>query len=494
MEKPDNKKIGLLLIFPLILGILVLFLSYRFQWLRFVVLFSGLIAVCAVVIVRTLPEARSRRFLLVVFAVSLVIRLVFTTMVHLNSVGNGGRGYFYKYVYNRGSDDEFYDMTGQAIAGAWKTGKLLDFPSMMKYRGGVHIGYNMFVGLIYLLCGHNLLFGKFINCLLGSMVCVYIFFIGKIVFDEAAARLAAVLCALDTYMIFFGCFLYKDIIIAFLMVFVIWHFLKYVKTGSKWSLIYVIPAILLEFFTRTYMGAALGMALFTYFLVFAAPKDRGRKVIYFVILFIISLPFFYVFYRIAKSQLGSRVIRVKGEGGQAEDTGMQDTRVFSPGRLAKNLSRIFFSPIPWRNLKDSWENIFYWVYPGKWIWYLFLPFFFVGAWYGLRYKFRESFVPAAVVFQYIVILIVIMQTAYRHQAPIMPLMLLTASAGFCKTKNPLLPYLIYIPCLVVFFAYDNDFLKEGALIIIALAFLFLVYLFFAFRKRIAESEKTLAVK
>ena len=512
-----KNKINKLIIFILIiLSLFAMSAAFKAGWFAFTIIFVSLIGISLVIIVRTLNDKRlfpeetnlqqqdsekqatsqkglsafifsnSAKFLILLFLVSLIVRITFVVMVHKHSVSNGGKGYFFKYVYNRGNDDEYYDVTGQVIAESWKAGKLLDFPSMFKYRGGVHIGYNMFVAFIYLLCGKNILFGKLINALLGALIIVYIFFTGYSVFGEKPARLAALICAFDSYLIFFGGFLYKDTLITFLAVFVIWHFLRFVKTKSKWSLFYVMLAILAEFFTRTYMGAALGVAVFAYFAVFAAPKKQGARVVYFLILLILSTPFFYLFYRIAKSQLGAKVVRVKSEGGSAEDAGMEDTRVFSPKRLGRNLLRIFFSPIPWRNLKDSWENIFYWVYPGKWLWYVFLPFFFAGAYYSLKDHFREAFVPAAVVFQYIFILVIIMQTAYRHQAPIMPLMILTASAGFCKMKFPIVAYLLYLPCLVMFFSYDNDMLKEGALIMILLFFIFLIYTTIANRKDIKK--------
>jgi len=76
-----------------------------------------------------------------------------------------------------------------------------------------------------------------------------------------------------------------------------------------------------------------------------------------------------------------------------------------------------------------------------------------------------------------------MQTAYRHQAPIMPLMILTAAAGFCKMKFPIIAYLIYLPFLVMFFSYDNDMLKGGAVILAVLAVVFLGYLVVNFRKK-----------
>lgn len=503
MQNNKNRITQLIYAVLLVSGLFAMSAAYKAGWFAFVILFTILIGASIIIIVRTLhngklfrfelaegnnalspantpyPEEQKayslKRFLLILFATALIIRIIFVVMVHLNSVSNGGEGYFYKYVYNRGNDDEYYHTTGHVIAESWKSGKLLDFKSMFKYRGGVHIAYNVFVGGIYFLCGDNIMFGKLINALLGALIPVYIFFIGFAVFGEKPAKLAAILCAFDSYLIFFGGFLYKDILITFLAVFVIWQFIKFVKTGNNWSLFYAVAAILFEFFTRTYMGAALGVSLFAYFLVFAAPKDRGARIIYFMILMIMSTPFFYLFFRIAKSQLGSKVVRVKSEEGVAEDTGVEDTRVFSPKRLGTNALRIFFSPIPWRNLKDSWENIFYWVYPGKWLWYVFLPFFFVGGYFALKEHFREAFVPAAVVGQYIFILIIIMQTAYRHQAPIMPLMLLTASAGFCRIKHPLAVYLVYLPCLVMFFSFDNDMLKGGAAIMALMIVIFAVH-------------------
>lgn len=516
-----------ILLFILILSAVILFIItgfYDASWLRFFVLFSSLLLWSLYLIVQTLSSVKSGdsdspvsqpplllsssspsphlssssffgfshlssdrqkavKFLLAVFVVSLILRITFTLFVHRNSMVNGGEGYYFKYVYSRGQDDEFYHRTGQAVAEAWKEGNLLNLREIFNYRGGVHIGYNLFTAFIYYLCGSNILFGKLINCLLGSLIVVYVFFIGWMLFGYSTARLAAVISSVDTYLIFFGGYLYKDLIIAFLALFCIWEFLLYIKMGNRRALFWTAFGILFAFFNRTYMGAALGGAIFAYFLVFGAPKEKMRRMIYFMVLLILSSPFFYIFFRIARSQLGSRVVRIRGEEGGVEDTGVDDTRVYGVKRLVVNSLRIFVSPIPWRNLKGSWENIFYWVYPGKLLWYIFMPFFFVGMYYGIRFKFCDVFVPGAVMIQYMVVLMIVMQTAYRHQVPIVPLMTLTASAGFCKVKNPLLPYLIYFPCLALFFFYDNDLLKEGAFLLLFLGVVFAGYMIYTFYKK-----------
>jgi hypothetical protein len=320
--------------------------------------------------------------------------------------------------------------------------------------------------------------------MLGAMIPVFVYFIAWITFGTRPARLAAILCALDSYLTFFAGFLFKDVLIAFLIVYSLWYFIKYVKTGNKWCLLICVLAIAFEFVNRTYAGASVAGAILFYYIVVGAPKEPSKRLVYFAIFIVVASPFMYVFYKVAKMQAGSKVARVQGEGGGAEGAGLEEGRVFSPKRLAKNCMRIFISPIPWRNLKDAWENVFYWVYPGKWMWYAFLPFFFVGIWHGIKDKFKDVLVVGAVLVQYIGLLIVIMQTAYRHQAPVMPLMIMTAAIGFCKVKNPLLVYVLYLPLLIMFFFFDNDMFKEGIVIMLAVFAIMAGVLFFTRRKEL----------
>jgi len=123
------------------------------------------------------------------------------------------------------------------------------------------------------------------------------------------------------------------------------------------------------------------------------------------------------------------------------------------------------------------------------MWYIFIPFFLVGIWHGIREKFKDVLVVGAVLVQYIGILIVIMQTAYRHQSPVMPLMIMTAAIGFCKVKNPLLVYLLYLPILIVFFFFDNGLFKEGIMIMIAVFAVVGGVLLFTGRKEITGIMK-----
>ncbi|MCE1248736.1 MAG: glycosyltransferase family 39 protein [Firmicutes bacterium] len=477
------------------------------DWAKFIVLFSVLLAACIIIIVRTPDPSAFRekppeeagdkpgmpavKFLLIIFITALIIRLVFMLMVHWNSIDNGAGGFFFKYVYARGSDDVYYDESGKAIAEAWKSGKLLQPQEIFLYRRSIHIGYNVFVAFIYYLCGYNGLFGKIINCLLGAMIPIFIYFIAWISFGAKPARLAAIICALDSYLMFFTGFLFKDVLIALLVVYSIWYFIKYTKTGNKWYLLIAVLAVAFEFINRTYAGASIGGAIFFYYIVVGAPKEPSKRLVYFAIFIVAASPFLYIFYKVAKMQAGSKVARVQGEGGGAEGAGLEEGRVFSPKRLAKNCMRIFVSPIPWRDLQDTWENVFYWVYPGKWLWYIFLPFFFVGIWHGIREKFRDVLVVGAVLVQYIGILIVIMQTAYRHQAPVMPLMIMTAAIGFCKVKNPLLVYLLYLPILIIFFFFDNSMFKEGLIITIIAFIITTGIILFTRRKEITGIFKNL---
>lgn len=56
--------------------------------------------------------------------------------------------------------------------------------------------YPFFLGAIYFITGHDLLWVRLIQAILGAAICLFVYFIATIIFDEKKARLSAYLCCL----------------------------------------------------------------------------------------------------------------------------------------------------------------------------------------------------------------------------------------------------------------------------------------------------------
>lgn len=486
------KKNKIVLALIAIAAAVLFFILDRTGWVRFFIFYVFLISGTIYYIFKSFPDKKKRNFILILFAIALIARITFMLIAHLYSDRHGCGGFYYHSVNITPNDEYTYHTTAKMIADGFRKDPLFFMDkeeALSIIVQDIHFGYNLLVGLIYYICGDNLLFGKFFNCFLGALVVLYAYMIGVRFLGINPAKLGALLVAADSYAIMYSAFLYKEILLSFVFIFFTWHFLNYVKTGNKYHIIICLLAGIFGATTRIYLGGALLFAGFVYFLIFHAPREPVKRFVYVIALILIASPILYhggsfAYRAIATGSFRSRAIGAKSgvRGGDEESANLREA--LSPKRVVVNLARMIFSPMPWRDLTGILDPILYVGYPGRWMWYVFIPFFAYGIYYYAYNKLKLMFVPSLALFTYLFICAVVMMSGSRHHIAIMPFMLLTSAVGFCRTKNPLWLYVIYLPLLIAFFHFDTDTLKDFIFTLAIWIGVYLVYLFFILKDKI----------
>jgi len=470
-----------------VIASVLFFLLSKTGWLRFFIFYSFLIGLTVYYIFKMFPCEKERRFILILFTIALVVRILFTLAAHQYSVSRGYEGFYY--TVNPIANDEYvYHSTAITIADSFKNNILFVFDknnSPVTIIGSSHFIYNTFMGLIYFICGKNLLFAKLSNCFLGVLVVVYVFMIGIKFFGVSHAKLGALLVAIDSYAIMYSAFLYKEIFLSFVFIFFTWHFMNFAKTGKKHHVLICIIAGLIASFGRIYLGGAILFASFCFFLVFQAPIEPTKRLIYVVILILIATPIIFYFGTFAYKHIEGGIFH--GGVRDSEYSNLNIRKAFSPGRLVINTARMFFSPMPWRDLSETKEPIFYAGYLGRYMWYVFIPYFALGIFCLLKNQLKLMFVPILSLFVYLLMCAIIMMSGERHHIAVMPLIFFISTVGFCQIKNHLWPVIAYLPLLILFYHFDMNTLHLFIPQIVVLGVVFFVYVNIMVQKELGFS-------
>lgn len=161
-----------------------------------------------------------KKFLLVVFTWSLLLRLA--TMVLLYFVFEHFTGS--PFEIGVGYDDHTYHVLGTEIASGWKHG---DF-GVFKYIpfGFSYIGYPIFCGILYYVFVPSTIVARIVNCIIGSFSVLLVYKMGQCLWGESVGRNAGILAMLFPNMVYYSATQHKDTILAFLVLFVTYNILK----------------------------------------------------------------------------------------------------------------------------------------------------------------------------------------------------------------------------------------------------------------------------
>ena len=128
------------------------------------------------------------------------------------------------------SDDSQYDTLAWNLA----SGHGYSLDSHQPY-GATNLrepGYIVFLYLIYKIFGHNVQIAYFIQILLFSLSCIFVFFITKKIFNEQIAKYAAILTAICPTLANYAVYLYSESFFIFLLTFSIFA-LIYAKNSRS---------------------------------------------------------------------------------------------------------------------------------------------------------------------------------------------------------------------------------------------------------------------
>lgn len=413
-----------------------------------------LVAFCAVMLWR-FSSAEDRKFIMTLFIIGMTSRIIIYLILGFISILAGKGGWFfgdswgiYNYawawaqqidgspsvIYFEAMDGHLYPFPNYTITEIWQYG---------------YSGYTYLLGTIYYFFGPLKFSPRLINSLMGVGASVFIYYIVKDIFGKGPAKLSALLTVFSPSLFLWSITLLKDLPFIFISCIILWSFLRFQKTKRAFYLFVLFATILAQYTIRPTLPLALIMGVFilSYFIV--SRISWRKKIIIFICLLILMIPLSHRvnFKIIVSNQMTDILDYTRGivnTGGSIYK--IFDDKYYRGGSMShsKNISYIDFTkgffkgwfyfllvPFPWK----IYTKLLLISYPQVILWYLFIPFVFIGMIMAFRYKWRETFI----IFVYIIIFGSIIAThsgnigtVFRHRDMLTPFFLIFGSLGLIK--------------------------------------------------------------
>lgn len=340
-----------------------------------------------------------------------------------------------------------YSQEGWAIAQYWH--------GVSKEKPLIAFRYSYYNAVIYYLIGYNPSVIRIINCFLGAISVMFIYFIAREIFDKKVAALSSVFCALFPSMLFWQAHNLKEASYMFCIISVTWIVIKLQTENKKINFVYFLLTIPLLFylgFIKMYIFIFLAYAVILSFFINIKRKMVCRNLIYgtcFIIIFSLIGKYMGSYDLLFKKPVKIVVETIQGKNAELSSTlvGINQIRkgcstggsVYKKKVDVSSLKKaiaflpigttyFLFAPFPWRT-KGLLQKL---TIPEMLIWYLMVPFMLYGFFYALRFKWREI----SCIFIYTGITIVLYSitlpnigTFYRQRVAIIPFCLIFASIG-----------------------------------------------------------------
>lgn len=215
-----------------------------------------------------------KQFVKQIFVTALIIRLIWVVV-----------SYFY-YQSATGTPFEFgaadsmgYHAEAEGFAGHdWAT--VLDYYFGEGFHGFSDVGYPLYLTVLYKAFGPSIIIARLLKALMSAYMGVLIYRLCKRSFDEATARLAAIMCTLMPNLIIYCGYHLKETEMLFLTVLFLDRadVLIRSKRTTFWEVLVPSLLALSLFFFRTVLGASAALSLATAVLFSNAPSmNRGLK-------------------------------------------------------------------------------------------------------------------------------------------------------------------------------------------------------------------------
>jgi 4-amino-4-deoxy-L-arabinose transferase-like glycosyltransferase len=350
----------------------------------------GALVLCALVslptisiLVRTNEE---RRFLLRLFLIALLVRIVLATVIKIGDM----EAFF-------GGDAHTYDIFGKSLLQSWSG----DIYHGARYAGFIKSGAGAWgmlyvVAGVYALIGENLYAVQLINASVGASTAVVVYYVAQTLFSNVrVSRLAALLVAFFPSLILWSSQALKDGLIILALALAILATLRLMeKITPKYVL--VLTACLLGLLSlRFYIFYMMVAAVFGSFIIgmkqmnaqsfmqrFAAVALMGLAFTWFGVLRYASTQF--TRYADLKTIQMSRTDQANAGSGFGQDVDVSTTE----GALTAipiGLIYLLFAPFPW-DMATVRQSI---TLPEMLIWWTAFPLLVLGLWYALKHRLRQ---------------------------------------------------------------------------------------------------------
>lgn len=352
-------------------------------------------------------------------------------------------------------DSGYWNLRGQAIAQYLK-GLTLQWEALRSafpYLKGS--GYGQGNAFLYIIAWFHYSFGiswvsvKFINCLLGSLSGVIVYFITRELFTKHVAKLSGIIVMFFPSLFLWSMTTLKDTSFIFLSTVIVLSYIKFYKT-KRWLYLIIFAisfffqaGIRSEFLALTILAIAVPYVLTSKYKLLKA--ITALTLICFIVVLILSGNFGLINYSL-KKYIGKTALyhrghvftrgssyRILEEKYYAEEY-KERTKLseMTYVEFSKTFSKAWFyfllTPFPWHTQTQLQLS----VQPQMIIWYILLPFVLIGILFSLRYKWKETFFLLFYLFLITSSIALVSGntgTTFRHRDMVTPFYLIFSAVG-----------------------------------------------------------------
>ena len=350
----------------------------------------GALVVCALVSLPTLlilvRTHEDRRFLLRVFLIALLVRIVLATAIKI-----GGHEAFF------GGDATTYDMFGKSLLQSWSG----DIYHAARYAGFIKSGAGAWgmlyvVAGVYALIGENLYAIQLINASVGASTAIVVYYVAQTLFNNIrVSRLSALLVGFFPSLILWSSQALKDGLIILALALAILATLRLMEKVTT-GYVLVLTACLLGLLSlRFYIFYMMVASVVGSFVIGMKAMNAQSFVQRFFAVAIMGLAFtWFGVLRYAGAQFTryadlstiqmSRTDQAAAGSGFGQDVDVSTTE----GALTAipiGLVYLLFAPFPW-DMATLRQSI---TLPEMLIWWVSFPLLVLGLWFALRHRLRQ---------------------------------------------------------------------------------------------------------
>jgi len=375
-----------------------------------------------------------RRFLLQLFTVALLARVVLGTITYLFNL----QEFF-------GGDALAYDQMGDALLRVWQ-GELHYEVALRGLSAQTFYGMPYLVASIYALVGRNMLAVQFVNTVLGALTILPVYLCAQQIFENRrVARVAAVLIAFFPSMILWSSQGLKDAPIIFLLALAILATLRLSRKLSVGYFLLLVGSMLGLLSLRFYIFYMVGAAAAGAFLIGQRSVTVRTLVQHMIIIVCVGLALvqfgvlrnatiqYETFGNLEMVQRSRLDLMQNAQSGFGKDVDVSTTSG-ALSAIPLGLVYLLFAPFPWQvaNLRQLITL------PEMLVWWSLFPLLVLGLWFTLKYRLRQA-LPILLFTTMLTLAYSIFQgnvgTAYRQRAQLLIFYFMFVAVGYVLLRE-----------------------------------------------------------
>lgn len=417
----------ILTIFTAITAFVVLLAAFPQSFAALLV--ASVLSVLTVVILRRIDKENS--FLIQIFLVALIVRILFGTLIHVFEL----RDFF-------GGDALAYDFNGNRLVEIW-AGEI-SANDVLSQRAlttsGPGWGMNYLTAFIYWIFGRNILAAQFFCAVVGAATAPLVYICSHKIFqNRRVGKISALLVSLFPGFIIWSSQLLKDGLIIFLLVLTMTMVLHLQKKFNYFAVAALIFSLFGIFSLRFYIFYMIATAVAGSFVL--GSKGSLKAIVRgFIALVVVGIGMAYLgilrgaatefekYGSLERVQLSRQYLSQAGESGYAE-SGDVSTTGGAIDALPVGFAYLMFAPFPWQvtNFRQAITL------PEMLVWWASIPLLLSGLWYTIKNRFRNS-IPILIFTLLLTVAYSLFQgnvgTAYRQRAQIQVFLFMFIAVGW----------------------------------------------------------------